>query len=80
MKTLFYNGTIFTGKRMGGVIASSLAFYILYKGKLMNKDYGNAFITKEKNCIGVVTFGSSSFLTNLTAGYKMKEFTSYLDK
>ena len=68
---------IFTGKRMGGIIASSLAFYILYKGKLMNKNYGNSFIKKEKNCIGVVTFGSPSFLTNLTAGFKMKEFTPY---
>jgi len=39
---------IFTGKRMGGIIASSLAFYILYKGKLMNKNYGNSFIKKKK--------------------------------
>ena len=68
---------ILTGKRMGGVIASSLAFYILYQGKIMNINYGNSFIKKEKNCLGVVAFGTPSFLTNLTAGFKMKEFTSY---
>ena len=68
---------IFTGKRMGGVIASSLAFYILYIGISRNINYGNSFLKLEKNCIGVVTFGSPSFLTNLTAGYKMKELTPY---
>ena len=68
---------IFTGKRMGGVIASSLAFYLLFIGKANNMNYGNTFIKNEKNCIGVVTFGSPSFLTNLTAGDKMKEFTPY---
>ena len=68
---------ILTGKRMGGVIASSLAFYILLIGQSKNKNYGNSFSKKEKNCIGVVTFGSPSFLTSWTAGFKMKEFTSY---
>ena len=68
---------ILTGKRMGGVIASSLAFYILLIGQSMDKYYGNSLSKKEKNCIGVVTFGSPSFLTNLTAGYRMKKFTSY---
>ena len=68
---------IFTGKRMGGVIASSLVFYILYLGKLINANYGNALIKIEKKCLGVITFSSPSFLTNLTAAIKMKEFTSY---
>ena len=68
---------ILTGKRMGGVIASSLAFYIMLIGQSLDKIYGNSFSKKEKNCIGVVTFGSPSFLTNLTAGYRMKEYTSY---
>ena len=68
---------IFTGKRMGGVIASSLAFYIIYIGKSKNINYGNAFIKKENNCLGVVTFGSPSFLTNMAVGDKMKEFTPY---
>ena len=68
---------ILTGKRMGGVIASSLAFYIILIGRSMDKYYGNSFLKKDKNCIGVVTFGSPSFLTNLTVGFKMKEFTSY---
>ena len=68
---------VFTGKRMGGLIASSLAFYILYIGKKMNNQFGNTFLKKEKKSIGVVTFGSPSFLTNLTAGLKMKDMTSY---
>ena len=70
---------ILTGKRMGGVIASSLAFYVFYIGKLLNIDinFGNAFKKREKNCIGVVTFGSPSFLNNLAAGIKMKEFAPY---
>ena len=70
---------ILTGKRMGGVIASSLAFYILYIGqsKLTEINYGNPFDTTEKNCIGVVTFGSPLFLNNLTTGIKMKEFAPY---
>ena len=46
-------------------------------GQSLDKNYGNSFSKKEKNCIGVVTFGSPSFLTNLTAGYKMKAYTSY---
>ena len=53
---------ILTGKRMGGVIASSLAFYIMLIGQSLNKIYGNSFSKKEKNCIGVITFGSPSFL------------------
>ena len=71
---------ILTGKRMGGVIASSLAFYLLYFGKLKNKSYGNIFLENrenKENSIGVVTFGSPCFLTNLTVGIKMKELTSY---
>ena len=69
---------IFTGKRMGGVIASSLAFYILYIGKMLyNKKYGNSFKEREKNCIGVVTFGSPTFLNNMTVAMKMKDFTDY---
>ena len=40
---------ILTGNRMGGVIASSLAFYIVCIGKEIN--YGNSFINNEKNCI-----------------------------
>ena len=68
---------IFTGKRMGGVIASSLAFYILYIGQSININYGNTFEKKEKNCIGVVTFGSPSFLTNMIAAVKMMKFTPY---
>ena len=68
---------IFTGKRMGGVIASSLVFYLLYIGKSLGIKYDNAFLKREKNCIGSITFGSPSFITNLTASVKMKEFTSY---
>ena len=75
---LLSKGTvIFTGKRMGGVIASSLAFYIIFLGLTKNINYGNAFLKCEQNCIGVVTFGSPTFLTNLTAGYKMREKTPY---
>ena len=70
---------ILTGKRMGGVIASSLAFYIMYveKIKKLEINYGNPFIKQEKNCIGVVTFGSPLFLNNLTVGIKMKKFAPY---
>ena len=68
---------IFTGKRMGGVIASSLAFYLLYFGNSFNLNYSNSFTKKEKNCIGVVTFGAPSFLSNYNAGSFMKELTSY---
>jgi len=68
---------ILTGKRMGGVIASSLAFYILLTGLLKNKHYGNSFLEKEKNCLGAVTFGSPSFLINWSAGFKMKKFSRY---
>lgn len=71
------SSVIFTGKRMGGVIASSLAFYMMYIGKSMNKKFGNAFLKEKKNSIGVVTFGSPSFLSNLTDAEKMKNFTSY---
>ena len=68
---------IFTGKRMGGVIASSLVFYIIYIGKTMNINYGNALIKSEKKNIGVVTFGSPSFLANLAVGVKMEKLSSY---
>ena len=66
---------ILTGNRMGGTIASSLAFYIVCIGKEIN--YGNSFINNEKNCIGVVTFGSPSFLTNLQAADINKDITPY---
>ena len=66
---------ILTGNRMGGAIASSLAFYIVCIGKEIN--YGNSFINNEKNCIGVVTFGSPSFLTNLQAADINKDITPY---
>jgi hypothetical protein len=68
---------IFTGKRMGGVIASSLVFYIIYIGKTMNINYGNAFIISEKKNVGVVTFGSSSFLSKLDVAVKMRQLSSY---
>ena len=69
---------ILTGKRMGGIIASSLAFYLLYfSNKSFNMNYGNAFKIKKEKCLGVVTFGSPSFLTNSTAGSEMKKLTSY---
>ena len=82
---LFFNliekgSVIFTGKRLGGVIASSLAFYILYIGKSINKIFGNTFLREDnnsKNNIGVVTFGSPSFLTNLYVAVEMKEITTY---
>ena len=67
---------IFTGKRMGGIIASSLAFYILFFEKLINKNK-NAFKGLEKKSLGVVTFGSPSFLFNVNIGYQMEEFVSY---
>ena len=68
---------ILTGKRIGGMIASSLAFYILLTGLLKNRHYGNSFSEKEKNCLGAVTFGSPSFLINWSAGFKMKKFSRY---
>ena len=68
---------IFTGKRMGGVIASSLVFYLLYMGKSIDRNYENALFKRDKKCIGAITFGSPAFLTNLTAAVKMKELTSY---
>ena len=55
---------IFTGKLFGGVIASSIAFSILYMGKKINKNYSNIFKNCGKNHIGVVTFGSPSFINN----------------
>ena len=61
---------------MGGVIASSLAFYILF-GKLDNTNYDNAFFKRDNNCIGVVTFGSPSFIINSTTSIKMAELTPY---
>ena len=68
---------IFTGKRMGGVIASSFVFYLLYIGKSLNIQYENVFEKRDKKSIGSISFGSPSFITNLTASVKMKEFTSY---
>ena len=68
---------ILTGKRFGGMIASSLAFYILYIGKKIGKNYNNVFNKREKGSLGVVTFGSPSFLSNLTGAVKMKEKASY---
>jgi len=71
---------IFTGRRLGGVIASSLAFYILFLGNFIsnnNNIYSNTFENAKQKSIGVVTFGSPSFLYNLNIGYKMKEFVSY---
>ena len=64
---------------MGGIIASTLAFCILYTGKLYNKDinFGNSFLKNEKNCIGVITFGSPSFLFNKEVGIEMIGFSSY---
>ena len=79
--TLIFNlldegSVILTGKRMGGVIASSLAFYILF-GKSKDLNYDNAFMKRDKKCIGVVTFGSPSFVTKSTTAVKMKEITPY---
>ena len=68
---------ILTGKRMGGMIASSLAFYIMYIGKAINKHFDNAFLKNSKKSIGVVTFGSPTFLNNLSVGYKMKKLAPY---
>ena len=68
---------ILTGKRMGGVIASSLAFYLLYYGNSFEKNYGNAFLKEREKCLGVVTFGAPSFLTNLTIGKEKEELTDY---
>ena len=71
------SSVIFTGKRMGGVIASSLAFYIMHIGKSMNIKYGNTFLKGEKKSLGVVTFGSPSFLTSLYVAIKMKDLSPY---
>ena len=71
------SSVIFTGSRMGGVIASSLAFYIMNIGKKMNKTYGNPFIKTEKKSLGVVTFGSPTFLTNLATSIKMRELVPH---
>ena len=65
---------------MGGIIASSLAFYILFFEKLINKNgnnYNNAFKRLGKKSMGVVTFGSPSFLFNLSIVYEMEKFVSY---
>ena len=62
---------------MGGVIASSLAFYIMNIGKKMNKNYGNPFIKTDNKSLGVVTFGSPIFLTNLSTSIKMRELAPY---
>lgn len=71
------SSVIFTGRRMGGVIASSLAFYIMHIGKSMNINYGNTFLKEEKKSLGVVTFGSPSFLTNLYLAITMKDLSPY---
>lgn len=71
------SSVIFTGSRMGGVIASSLAFYIMHIGKKMNINYGNTFIKSEKNSLGVVTFGSPSFLTSLDKAIEMSSLSPY---
>ena len=70
---------ILTGKRMGGVIASSLAFYIMNfgKSKSLNKKYSNSLMYLKENSIGVITFGSPTFLKSLTAGIKIKELAPY---
>ena len=68
---------IFTGSRMGGVIASSLAFYIMYIGKKMNFIYGNAFEKSDINSLGVVTFGSPVFLSNISIAFEMKSLSSF---
>ena len=71
---------IFTGKRMGGVIASSLAFYILYITNMLkfwNINCGNAFFKREKKCLGVVTFGSPCFLKDINAAIDMKNLSYY---
>ena len=75
---LIEKGTvILTGKRMGGVIAASLAFDLFYieKEKKMNLNFTNPFKNIENNGIGVVTFGSPIFLKALYAGIQIKEFT-----
>ena len=41
------SSVILTGKRMGGVIASSLGFYLLNIGKSINNIYGNTFLKNE---------------------------------
>ena len=74
------SSVILTGTRFGGVIASSLGFYILNIGKSIHNIYGNTFLKNIKNSnknIGIVTFGSPSFLSNMTVAVKMQEFTSY---
>ena len=68
---------ILTGKLFGGVIAASIAFSILYKGKQLNKHYCNAFKNIDKNHIGVVTFGSPSFINNGLFGLKENEFIPF---
>ena len=75
---LLKKGTvIFTGELFGGVIAASIAFSILNMGKKLNKKYNNAFNQIGKNNIGVVTFGSPSFLNNGSFGLKEKEFIPF---
>ena len=68
---------IFTGKLFGGIIASSIAFAILFKGKYSEKYYGCAFQKVDKNHIGVVTFGSPSFINKGFLGLKEKIFIPY---
>ena len=76
-KLLQKGAVIFTGKLFGGVIASSFAFSKLNIGKKLNKKFNNAFNKIEKNNIGVVTFGSPSFINNGLFGFKEKEFIPY---
>ena len=78
MNILEKGSVILTGKKIGGAIASSLAFYLLYLRKLFKKEnYKNSFLKNEKNCIGVVTFGSPSFLNKLSNAIYMMEFIPY---
>ena len=64
---------ILTGKRFGGNIASSFALSILKYGQ----NFGNAFIEQEKKHIGVITFGSSSFIYDGYFALQSLEFIDY---
>ena len=68
---------LFTGKGLGGMLASSLTFYILYIGKKLGINYENVFIKRKEKSLGAVTFGSPAFLSNLTAAIKMQAMTPY---
>ena len=68
---------ILTGQRFGGVIGATLALSILYIGKLLKKYYSNSFENFGKNSIGVIMFGSPSFINNGTFALKVREFIPY---